>query len=610
MIGDPLHYHSRSLLDWMRGIRDGSITLPAFQRSAVWDSTEVKRLIASLLRDRPVGALLLIPANEDRFRSRPFRGSEVTTPVAAGGELVLDGQQRLTALWRAFHDEPEPLFLRVRDWDEFPLTVEAVGSMSDLGLGPVDDDGEAAARRYEERCLPFGIVGIGGVTRPEDAAWTWCSRALPNDDESAGRLERRIRRDIATPFHYRRLWHLTLPDDLSREEAIDIYIRTNESSAVTRRFDIAVALHDSETGDSLREEIVRMVEEMGQEQASIQRFFDTEGDDDELVPKLGEVLFEVSCLRCGFAPTETSYTEKRVLGNVRDESSELRDALVWTLGFLRQEGIPERRFLPYEAPIPLLAALYPVFRDAEEREAARIRRFLRAYLWRAFLTDRYSRSAKTRLREDYRAIRENLDTAGPRDGGQWRRNVPIFRDRLCPLPTTERLADLDEDCLRSPRTRDSLGRALFAISLREGRDFATGERTENAFGRQWAYRRLFPKGYLRKSGFSSRQADHCLNFALLTEETNSIIRNRPPHDCLAAEGPLARAAEGATGDELPRLVASQRIPYGALVAAPRAGAPGAAETQRLYRAFIEARARMMRRAMEALATAEAGDAEE
>lgn len=604
MIGDRLHYHSRPLANWMRGIRDGSITLPAFQRSAVWDSTRVKRLIDSLLRDRPVGTLLLIPANEDRFRSRPFRGSEVTTPVAAGGELVLDGQQRLTALWRAFHDEPEPLFLRVRGWDEFPLTVEAVGSMSDLGLGP-DDDGKAAARRYGERCIPFGIVGIDGVTQPEDAAWTWCRRALPNDDESAGRLERRIDRDIATPFHCRWLWHLTLPDDVSREEAIDIYIRTNESSAVTRRFDIAVALHDSETGGSLREEIVRLVEETDQRQVSIHRFFDTDAGEDEWIPSLGEVLVEVACLRCGFAPTKSKYTEKRVLDYLRERRSKLRDALVWVLEFYRQEGIPGRRFVPSDRPIRVLSALYPVVRHAEEKTETGIRRFLRAYLWRAFLTDRYSRSANTRLLEDYRAIRENLEAAGPGDGERWRRNVPIFRERLHPLPTTERLADLDEDCLRSPRTRDSLARALFAISLREGRDFATGERTDNALGRQWVFRRLFPKGYLRNSGLSSRQADHGLNFARLTEETNSIIRNRPPHEYLALDGALARAANGATGDELPRLVESHRIPYEALVAAPRADAPPAAEVERLYRAFIRARARMMHRAMVALAKGQA-----
>lgn len=368
-----------------------------------------------------------------------------------------------------------------------------------------------------------------------------------------------------------------------------------------RRFDIAVALYDSETGGSLREDIVRMVEDIGEEQVVIHSFFDTEEGEDKLIPVLGEVLFKVACLRCGFAPTESRYTEKKVLGYLRDKRDELRDALVWALEFYRQEGIPRRRFVPSDVPIRVLPALYPTVREVERRAEARIRRFLRGYLWRAFLTDRYSRSANTRLQEDYRAILANLDAAEAGDGERWRRNVPIFRDHVYPLPTTKRLADLDEECLRSPRRRDSLARAIFAISLREGRDLATGERAGSGFGQRWDYHHLFPKDYLKKAGVSSRQFDHGLNFALVTEKTNSIIRNRPPHEYLAPDGDLARAANGETGDELPRLVASHRIPYDALVAAPKAGAPRAAEVERLYRAFIEARARMMHRAMEALA---------
>lgn len=599
MAGDDLQYKSRSLGDWMRGIRDGRIVLPTFQRSSVWDLTKVKKLIESLLRDRPVGTLLLVPSDETRFRSRPIQGSETGTPVADDGELILDGQQRLTALWRAFHDEPEPLFVRVRDWDDAPLTVEAVGSMSDFGLRRHDDDAKTAVRQYDERCIPFGVVGIDGVTQSEDAAWIWCNRAMRNNGESARVLEKRIQREIAEPFRHRGLWHLTLAEDVSREDAIDIFIRTNESSAVIRRFDIAVALYDSQTGSSLRAEIVRMVEEMGEERVLIHRFFETEEGENKLIPDLGEVLLKVSCLRVGLVPTESKYTEKSVLNYLRQRRAELRDALVWALELYRQEGVPERRFVPSNVPIRVLPALYPLVRDVEKKAEARIRRFLRAYVWRAFLTDRYSRSANTRLQEDYWAIRKNLNGAGRRDGEGWRGGVPIFREQY-PLPTTERLADLDEDCLRSPRRRDSLAKAIFAISLREGRDFATGEPAASGVGQQWDYHHLFPKDYLRMGGLDSRQTDHGLNFALATGKTNSIIRNKPPHEYLSTDGALARAASGATGDELPKLVESHRIPYGALVAAPRAGAPHAAEVERLYRAFIEARARMMHRAMQAL----------
>lgn len=74
---------------------------------------------------------------------------------------------------------------------------------------------------------------------------------------------------------------------------------------------------------------------------------------------------------------------------------------------------------------------------------------------------------------------------------------------------------------------------------------------------------------------------------------------------VARPGARPETAAGQTDQELPRLVLSHRIPYDALVAAPRAGVSSAAETKRLYRAFIEARAEMMHRAMEALATGQA-----
>lgn len=608
MGGHDLQYKSRSLGDWMRGIHDGRIALPTFQRSSVWDLTKVKKLIESLLRDRPVGTLLLVPSDEERFRSRPIQGSETGTPVAHGGELILDGQQRLTALWRAFHDEPEPLFVRVRDWDGAPLAVETVGSMSDFGIRPDDDEARAAARQYEERCIPFGVVGIDGVTQSEDAAWMWCNRAMRNDGERARILEKRIQREIAEPFRHRGLWHLTLAEDVSREEAIDIYVRTNESSAVIRRFDIAVALYDSDTRDSLRAEIMRLVEEMGDD--LIQKFFETDEGEDQLIPALGELLFKVSCLWCGFAPTEGKYTTEKVRNVLQERRAELRDALVWALDFYQQEGIRERRFVPSDVPMRVLPALHRVVRSIERTDEAKVSRFVRAYLWRAFLTDRYSKSANTRLHEDFMVMEQNLRSGKTESADRWTQGVPIFDERHYGIPDRKRLASLDDDPLRSPKARNSLARAIFAISLREGRDFATGQPAGTGVDQKWHYHHLFPQDYLRKGGLGSRQINHGLNFALVTGTTNGIIHKRPPHEYLSAEGALARAASGETGRELPQLVLSHQIPHDALVASPRAGAPRGAEVQRLYHAFIAARARMMHRAMEALAKGQASVADD
>lgn len=601
MPNDELEYTSRRLVDWMQRIHDGRVALPTWQRSLVWDVSKVKSLVDSLLRDRPVGTLLLMPKDESRFRSRPIRDTNSSDRSVDDGELILDGQQRLTALWRAFHDNPERLFVRVFNWEKRHLSVEKVCSAGECGLTATDDDPHIAVQEYDARCIPLAVLGIDCVTQSEDAAWQWCNRAKKNDGEAARRLHQRIQRELAEPFRHRRLWHLMLPRDVSREEAIEIYIRTNESSAVIRRFDIAVAMYDSDTGNSLREEIVQMVDEMGASQFLIHSFFDTEEGEDGLIPSLGEVLFKVACLWTGFAPTEGKYTKEAVLKTLRTRREDLRDALTWALDLYRQEGIPDRRFVPSDVPLRVLPALYPVIDRAKENAEARVQRYVREYLWRAFLTDRYSRSANTRLHEDYRAIESNLrdNPRGARDS--WRDGVPIFSDSHYPIPDWKRLADLDGDVLRSPRSRNTLAKAVFAISLRDGRDFATGQPAGSGLRDQrWDYHHLFPKDYLRKHGLLSRQINHGMNFALVTAKTNSIIRNQAPHKYLASDGALARAANGEAGRELPQLVHSHQIPYRPLVEPPRPGIPQAAEVQRLYRAFIEARAKMLARAMKDL----------
>lgn len=171
MRGDDLHYQSRYLVDWMRGIHEGRITLPTFRPSSVWDIGKAKSLIESLFRDRPVGTLLLMPTDEERFRSRPIPGAVAATPRTGNGELILDGQQRLTALWRVFHGEPEPLFARIDDWAADSLTVIEIGSAADLRLRLVKDEDADAALLFASRCIPFAVLGIDRVTQSEGATW-------------------------------------------------------------------------------------------------------------------------------------------------------------------------------------------------------------------------------------------------------------------------------------------------------------------------------------------------------------------------------------------------------------------------------------------------------
>ena len=94
--------------------RDGRLHLPDLQRGFVWSADRVRALHDSLYRSYPVGALLLwqpkwegdppfstrtwdiCPPDEVTARGAP----EAPRPVAPGSLFVLDGQQRLTSIFR------------------------------------------------------------------------------------------------------------------------------------------------------------------------------------------------------------------------------------------------------------------------------------------------------------------------------------------------------------------------------------------------------------------------------------------------------------------------------------------------------------------------------
>src|SRR4051794_11118276 len=89
----------------MREINDSKLLLPQFQRQSVWTQANWIPFLASVVKGRPTGTLLLLESGDDHQEFAP-RAIE-TGPVAGeGGKikwLLLDGQQRLTTLYRAFH---------------------------------------------------------------------------------------------------------------------------------------------------------------------------------------------------------------------------------------------------------------------------------------------------------------------------------------------------------------------------------------------------------------------------------------------------------------------------------------------------------------------------
>ena len=77
--------------------------IPSFQREFVWNKDSVISLLTSLFRGYPIGSLLLCPINEHTKKFYKPKTFNYDSRDASSGYVVLDGQQRLTSLFRAFN---------------------------------------------------------------------------------------------------------------------------------------------------------------------------------------------------------------------------------------------------------------------------------------------------------------------------------------------------------------------------------------------------------------------------------------------------------------------------------------------------------------------------
>jgi hypothetical protein len=128
----------RTLGVWFHQIDQGLVKLPRFQRFEAWDRGRITSFLNTIINNLPVGvALVLEVAGPEKFVSRYISSAERTTGTVT--QNLLDGQQRLTAFWRAMHNdyEGETFFVYLRQFDR---SDEAPGGDIEVGaLRPAVD---------------------------------------------------------------------------------------------------------------------------------------------------------------------------------------------------------------------------------------------------------------------------------------------------------------------------------------------------------------------------------------------------------------------------------------------------------------------------------------
>ncbi len=223
----------KTLLAW---VNSGEIAIPEIQRPFVWDATKVRNLIDSLYRGYPVGYLIA-------WRNPTVKLKDGTN--SAGKKILIDGQQRVTALCSALLGQEviNKNYSSVRIKIAFnPLAVddEKVFEVSNPAI-------EKSSEWIPDISIIFKQNNFLEVV--DD----YLERNPDADRKVVGQSIQQLQN-----IEFNTVGLIELAEDLDIETVTEIFIRVNSAGAELSQADFAmskIAVNESYGGNNLRKAI-------------------------------------------------------------------------------------------------------------------------------------------------------------------------------------------------------------------------------------------------------------------------------------------------------------------------------------------------------------------
>lgn len=219
-----------TLLTW---VKSGEIAIPEIQRPFVWDATKVRNLLDSLYQGYPVGYLIA-------WRNPSVRLKDGTT--SAGKRILIDGQQRVTALMAALLGRE----VLTKDYETVRIRI---------AFQPQEEKFEVAnpAIRKDGAWLDDVAHVFAPETSLTELTDTYAEKNPGADRRRVSRVFEKLRKIINNHVGV-----IELSDDLDIETVTEIFIRVNSAGTELSQADFAmskIAVNEKFGGNLLRKAI-------------------------------------------------------------------------------------------------------------------------------------------------------------------------------------------------------------------------------------------------------------------------------------------------------------------------------------------------------------------
>lgn len=502
------------LLEILKGIAEGRIQLPDFQRGWVWDDEHVKGLLASVSLAYPIGAVMLLEMGNSDIHFKPRLVEGVTLAnLRQPDALILDGQQRLTSLFQSLYSlsvvqTRNDRGQQIKRWyyvdmnsalDPSVDREDAIRSLPEDRIlrnfrGEVQEDYSTAQKEYVACLFPLSQIA-------DYSEWRSGFNQFWNYDKDKIKLFDQFEKQLIKRIEQYQVPIISLDDSTPKDAVCQVFEKVNTGGVALTVFELLTATFAVDNFDLRSDWQHRLV--------SFKRYPVLKTIDSTIFLQAIALLATyyrsqgaVSCKRRDILAL--SLADYRAYADLATEGFERAAHL------LRSQTIYSDKDLPYRTQLAPFAAIMVALGDQAEMVGVKVK-ILRWY-WNGVLGQLYGSAVESRFAKDLPEVINWLNGGGE--------------------PSTVTDSNFAPDRLYTLRTRNSAAyKGVSALIMRDGgHDFMTGDSISDQlyFAESIDIHHIFPKEWSIKANFEPRYYDSIVNKTPLSYKTNRAIGGRAP----------------------------------------------------------------------------------
>ena len=517
-------------------INSGEISIPEIQRPFVWKPKNVRDLVDSLYNGYPTGYLIIWQNPSVRLKD----GRE-----AGGTKILIDGQQRVTALMTALAGKPI-------------LTEDYETKAYKIAFNPLAKDGEErfAVQTPAHVKSKNWIPDISVVFKPDFNAFNFINEYIQNNPETSSDI---INRAIQKLLDIRtcQMGTIILVPDLDINEVTEIFVRINSQGKRLNESDFAMSkiAADSKYGGNVLRKAIDYFCHLAVDPNFYEKLSCTDDefmssefagqlkwlkDDKEaiydpdyndmlrvcLMHKFGRgKLGDLVSLLSGRDFETRTYKEEiaedsfeRLTSGVKNFMNEynFKNFVLAIKGC----GFISEKLLNSKMTLDFAYTLYLILNNSKDIDRVEIKRLVQKWFIMSTLTGRYISSPETQMDKDLR----NIDTKGFKEYFKEVEEAELSDT----FWTVGLVQDLETSSINSPYFNTYIAAQVWNA---EQSLFSSTTKVSDLITVAGDVHHIFPKEYLKQNGYDDKSKyNQVANYTYLDTGVNISIGKKAPNE--------------------------------------------------------------------------------